>query len=165
MTSVIRLTLITLLYFVCNNAASMGAINGPKRELTVAFGTANLFDGSRYAGYGLEYRDLPVWRKLRPIIGFSNTREHDQYAYIGVRYFFVLNEVWRFNPTFAIGLYNSGNGINLGGRVEFRSGFEFSRQISDRVHLGFGFSHLSNSRIYRSNPGTETLELSLTITL
>ncbi len=167
MITAIQLTLITLFCFVSNHATAIDYLSEPEQEpeIVIALGAANIFDSSRYAGYGLEYRYVPVWRKLRPIVGYATTREHDQYVYIGVRYFFKLNDAWLFNPSFAVGLFDSDDGINLGGNVQFRSGFEFSRQISDRVRLGLGFSHLSNSRIYRSNPGTETLELTLAITL
>jgi hypothetical protein len=164
MNTVMQCTLTTILcLMICSvTAAEVADKNAP--ELVVALGTANVFDDSRYAGIGLEYRFLPVWRKLRPVVGYSITRKNDQYVYMGIRYFFDINEVWRFNPTFAVGLFDSGNGIKLGGSVEFRSGFEFGRQISNRMRLGLGFSHLSNSRIYKSNPGTETIELTLAAT-
>jgi hypothetical protein len=167
MTTVIQLMLVTLFCIVSNHATASDYMNEQEEvpEIVIAFGAANIFDSSRYAGVGLEYRFVPVWRKLRPIVGYAATREQDQYVYIGVRYFFKLNDVWLFNPTFAVGLFDSDDGINLGGNVQFRSGFEFSREINDRVRFGFGFSHLSNSRIYRSNPGTETVELTLAITL
>jgi hypothetical protein len=167
MTTAIQLTLVTLFCIVSNHATATDYMNEqePVPEIVIALGAANIFDSSRYAGYGLEYRYVPVWRKLRPIVGYATTREQDQYVYIGVRYFFKLNDVWLFNPTFAVGLFDSEDGINLGGNLEFRSGFEFSREINDRVRFGFGLSHLSNSRIYRSNPGTETVELTLAITL
>jgi hypothetical protein len=165
MTTVTQFTLIVVFCLLSHEATAIGDLDEQEPEIVVALGAANVFDSTKYVGFGLEYRYVPVWQKLRPIVGYSTTREHDQYVYIGVRYFFDFNKVWRFNPTFAVGLFDSGNGISLGGSVEFRSGFEFSRRISGRVRLGLGFSHLSNSRIYRSNPGTETIELSLAITL
>jgi hypothetical protein len=156
--------LITIICLMICSVTAAEVLDEDGAELVVALGAANIFNDSRYAGVGVEYRFLPIWRKLRPIVGYSTTRKHDQYVYAGIRYFFDINDVWQFNPTFAVGLFDAGNGIKLGGSVEFRSGFEFSRQISDRVRLGLGFSHLSNSRIYKSNPGTETLEVSLAVT-
>lgn len=165
MATVARLMLLTVLCIATFSTSAMPQTNEQAPEVVVALGAANIFDSDRYAGYGLEYRHSPIWRKLRPIAGFSATREHDQYIYIGVRYFFDINDKWRFNPTFAVGLFDSGSGIKLGGSVEFRSGFEFSRRVGEQIRVGIGFSHLSNSRIYKTNPGTETLELSLAISL
>jgi hypothetical protein len=167
MTASIKLALIIFFCIVCNQAAAIEHMSErePEPEIVIALGAANIFDSSKYAGYGLEYRYTPIWRKFRPIVGYATTRENDQYVYIGVRYFYKLNDVWLFNPTLAVGLFDSGAGINLGGSVQFRSGFEFNRQISDRVRLGIGFSHLSNSQIYSSNPGTETIGLTLAISL
>lgn len=159
---------LTFIFIFCLASFSADAVvlkKDKEPEIVVALGSADIFDGTRYAGYGVEFRYSPVWKKLRPIVGYSITRKHDQYIYFWGRYFFALNDVWLFNPTFAVGLFDTGDGINLGGSVEFRSGFEFSRHISERVRLGIGFSHLSNSRIYKSNPGTETVELTLAITL
>jgi hypothetical protein len=163
MKTVMQCMLFTILCLMICSVMAAEVADDNKAELVVALGAANVFDDSRYAGVGLEYRFLPVWRKLRPVVGYSTTRKHDQYVYIGIRYFIDINDVWRFNPTFALGLFDSGNGLKLGGSVEFRSGFEFSRQITDRLRLGLGFSHLSNSRLYKSNPGTETIELSLAV--
>ena len=132
-------------------------------ELAIGVGAGDVLDGSPDLGYGAEYRFAPIWRDLRPIIGFNATEREDWYVYAGVRYFFWLNDVWRFDPTFAVGHFEPGGGIELGGSLEFRSGFEFSRRMSDRVRLAIGFAHLSNARIYRSNPGTETVSLSIAI--
>jgi hypothetical protein len=157
--------LIIVIYLMAQSATATDLVVESPQEIVIALGTADVFDSSKYAGFGIEYRYSPFWKKLRPIVGYSMTREHDQYVYMGIRYFFVLNDEWLFNPTFAVGLFDSGNGINLGGSVEFRSGFEFSHRVSENVRLGIGLAHLSNSRIYKSNPGTETVELSLAVTL
>ena len=134
-------------------------------ELAVGIGAGDVFDDSADLGYGAEYRFAPIWRDLRPIVGFNATEREDWYVYAGVRYFFRNNDNWRFDPTFAVGHFEPGGGIELGGSLEFRSGFEFSRRMSERIRLAVGFAHLSNARIYRSNPGTETVSLSIAIAL
>lgn len=157
--------LIVMFCLMTRSANATNLMVEQEPEIAIALGTADVFDSSKYAGFGVEYRHSAFWKRLRPIVGYSITREHDQYVYMGVRYFFVLNDEWLFNPTFAVGLFDSGNGIKLGGSVEFRSGLEFSYRVSDSVRLGIGLAHLSNSSIYKSNPGTETVEFSLAITL
>ena len=141
------------------------AAEGERRaaELALGVGAGDVFDDSPDLGYGVEYRHTPVWRDLRPIAGFNATDSEDWYAYLGFRYFLHINDVWRFDPTLAVGYFDPGGGIDLGGSIEFRSGFEFSRRMSDRIRLAIGFAHLSNARIYRSNPGTETVSLSIGI--
>ena len=134
-------------------------------ELASGIGAGDVFDDSPDFGYGAEYRFAPVWRDLRPIVGFNATDKEDWYVYAGVRYFFRISETWRFDPTFAVGHFEPGGGIELGGSLEFRSGFEFSRRMSERIRFAIGFAHLSNARIYRSNPGTETVSLSIAIAL
>ncbi len=134
-------------------------------ELAVGIGAGDVLDSSPDFGYGAEYRFAPVWRDLRPIVGFNATEREDWYVYAGVRYFFWIGEAWRFDPTFAVGYFEAGGGIELGGSLEFRSGFEFSRRVSERIRLAVGFAHLSNARIYRSNPGTETVSLSIAVAL
>ena len=135
------------------------------REVAVGIGAGDVLDSSPEFGYGAEYRFVPVWRDLRPIVGFNATAREDWYVYAGVRYFFRISEVWRFDPTFAVGYFEPGGGIELGGSLEFRSGFELSRRMSERIRFAIGFAHLSNARIYRSNPGTETVSLSIAVAL
>lgn len=137
----------------------------PPPELTIAVGAGDVFDDSPETGYGVEYNHSPIWRDLRPAAGFSATTEGDWYIYAGVRYFFPLGDAWRFEPTIAVGYFEPGDGIDLGGSIEFRSGFVFSRRISARTRLALGFAHLSNASFYRSNPGTETLSLGVSILL
>ena len=134
-------------------------------ELAIGVGAGDVFDTSPELGYGAEYRFAPFWRDLRPIVGFNATDHGDWYVYAGVRYFFRISEAWRFDPTFAVGYFEPGGGIELGGSLEFRSGFEFSRRMSERIRVAIGFAHLSNARLYRSNPGTETVSLSISIGL
>lgn len=134
-------------------------------ELAIGLGVGDVFDDSPDAGFGIEYRYAPIWRDLRPAVGYNTTTEDDWYVYAGFRYFFWLSDTWRFDPTIAVGYFDPGDGIELGGSIEFRSGFEFSRRLSERTRLALGFAHLSNARLYRSNPGTETVSLSISIAL
>ena len=147
------------------NSAYSQARTETRHEVVFALGLADIFDNEKYTGYGLEYRFSPIWRELRPVVGFSSTIEHDDYFYVGGRYFISLSENWQFKPSFGIGLFEKGEDLDLGGSVEFRTGLAFTYNISERIDIGAELAHLSNSRIYKSNPGTETLSLSIAIKL
>src|SRR3546814_14800892 len=57
--------------------------------------------------------------------------------------------------SFAPGLYEDGNGKNLGHTVEFRSQVELGYQFENRSRLSLGFSHTSNGSLRSDNPGVE----------
>src|SRR3546814_20382028 len=61
--------------------------------------------------------------------------------------------------SFAPGLYEDGNGKNLGHTVEFRSQVELGYQFENRSRLSLGFSHTSNGSLSSDNPGVEVLSL------
>lgn len=63
----------------------------------------------------------------------------------------------RVAPYTGAGLYDDGDGKDLGGPVEFRSGVEVLWRTGDRLWLGLSFYHLSNAVLYDRNPGAESL--------
>lgn len=154
---------ITLLIFCSYCSSAYSQTKAERQEIVFALGVADVFDSNNYTGYGVEYRFRPTWQTLRPVIGYSSTIDHDEYIYVGGRYFFALDENWQFNPSFGIGLFDKGGDVDLGGSVEFRSSLEISYRINEHVHIGLELAHLSNSRLYKSNPGTETVSLSIAI--
>ena len=66
-------------------------------------------------------------------------------------------------PNFAIGLYNDGNGLKMGGPLEFRSGLELDYQFRNADRIGIGINHISNAGIYRHNRGEETIFINYSI--
>ena len=71
------------------------------------------------------------------------------------------SERWRVVPFLGVGIYEEGDGKDLGGPVEFRSGVEVSYRVGRRWWLGATLYHLSNGVLYDSNPGEESLALTL----
>lgn len=61
------------------------------------------------------------------------------------------------------GLYHPGQGIDLGGPIEFRSGIEVQYDLDNGWRLGAGWDHRSNLEIYKRNPGLETVYLRLSV--
>jgi hypothetical protein len=56
------------------------------------------------------------------------------------------------------GVYIQGDGNDLGGWFEFRSGIEIGYEAQSGVRYGLSLDHRSNAGIYDENPGLETLQ-------
>ena len=61
------------------------------------------------------------------------------------------------------GLYFAGDGDDLGGVLEFRSGIEFAYEAKNGIRYGLSIDHRSNADIYRNNPGMETVQFRVSI--
>ena len=61
------------------------------------------------------------------------------------------------------GLYEEGEGVDLGGPIEFRSGIEIGYQNRQGLRIGIGFDHRSNAGLYSNNPGLETVHMRVSI--
>lgn len=108
--------------------------------------------------FGLQYRFNPMQYGLRPMVGAMVTTESSLYGYGGVAWELQLIESRLYlTPSFAAGLYSEGDGKDLGGALEFRSGIMLEYQMPDASRFGIELNHLSNASIYRDNPGVETL--------
>lgn len=131
-------------------------------EWALSAGTFN-FQGSDRIELGIELRfgrfELFELENFRPIAGVAGTPDRNVWVYAGLCYDFELNERWVLVPSFAVSLYEEARGFDLGGVIEFRSGLEIDYRLPDGSRLGLIFYHLSNSRIYRLNPGSESLAL------
>ena len=68
-------------------------------------------------------------------------------------------------PSLAAGLYEDGDGKDLGHIVEFRSSLELAYRFDNRARLGLSFYHLSNASLDDNNPGTEVFSLNYSIPL
>lgn len=110
---------------------------------------------------GLEHRfasfELFSWLPLTPAVGVSVTDRESFYVYTGFRYDWHIGEKWVATPHFAAGFYEQGDGKDLGGEIEFRSGLEITRKLKNGGRIGVTFYHLSHANIYDDNPGAESL--------
>ncbi len=68
-----------------------------------------------------------------------------------------------FTPSFGVGVYDDGDGKELGNAIEFRTTIEFSYQLKNKNRLGISFGHISNANIGNKNPGAEIISLSYQI--
>lgn len=100
---------------------------------------------------------LPERFALRPIAGVAVTGNQGVWIFAGVRRDWTIAPGWTLSPSVSIVGYNRGNGKNLGGSLQFRSFLEISRSLHERFRVGLALYHLSNARIRRYNPGSESI--------
>jgi lipid A 3-O-deacylase len=108
--------------------------------------------------YGAEYRFSEVDFGIRPIIGAFGTSDSAAYGYVGLNWDVALipNQLYII-PNFAVGAFSEGDGKDLGGTLQFRSGIELAYQFPNAHQIGVALNHLSNAGIYKKNPGEETI--------
>lgn len=112
---------------------------------------------------GVELRLRPRTKaRLAPAFGLAGTEEGSFWVYGGLRLDWQAAENWFISPQFAVSAYEKGDGLDLGGVVEFRSGLEIARRLKSGSRLGIMFFHLSNARLYEPNPGSNSLVLTWT---
>ncbi len=115
--------------------------------------------------YGLEYRfksfSGPRGFRLIPAIGFATSKNGAKFIYIDLKHDFYLGDRWMLIPSFGLGAFKNSEEINLGSKLEFRSGIEIAYQFRNKIRAGVAIFHLSNGGIANRNPGTEALVFSL----
>ena len=109
---------------------------------------------------GVEHRFAADWcHGLGPHVGAFVTPDESFFLYAGTDQRYDLGRSWFVDVITSVGFYEAGDGKDIGGELEFRSGFAVGRRLRDGSRVSFGFSHLSNSSYYRRNPGVNSLLL------
>jgi lipid A 3-O-deacylase len=145
-------------------------------EWALYAGAFDVGTGDEVAEAGVEARfrlfELPLGAfelPLEPAAGVMANADGGGYLYGSLR--IPLHELWngserpaepprwRVVPFTGAGLYEAGDGKDLGGAVEFRSGLEVAVRAGDRWWVGLSYYHLSNAVLYDRNPGEESLVL------
>lgn len=133
--------------------------------LNITVGAVGIADRlERPTRLGVEYRFRPMERyRLIPAIGVVAATNGAHFVYADLRYDWWLSDRWLLIPSFGAGLFDDGDGLDLGQTLEFRSGLELARRFHRDYRLGVAIFHLSNGGLAERNPGTEALVLSLSI--
>ncbi|MEQ9490356.1 MAG: acyloxyacyl hydrolase [Alphaproteobacteria bacterium] len=122
-------------------------------------GYYDINDNEDAGEFHFEYISDSKWWVFTPMVGVMATTDSAAYAYAGIRLDLFLGRRWVLTPQFAPGLYEDGDGKDLGHVVEFRSALELAYRFDDRSRLGVSIYHLSNASLDDNNPGTEVLTL------
>ena len=107
---------------------------------------------------------------IKPFAGFEGTSDSATYFLAGFYLDDNAGSVFTgkssnvlFTPSFGFGIYDNGNGKNIGNDIEFRTTIEFSYQLKNKNRIGFSFGHISNANLGDKNPGVEIISLSYQI--
>ena len=92
---------------------------------------------------------------LSPITGALITADNATYVYTGVQAQYKLGRL-NITPSFTPGLYDEGDGKDLGHIVEFKSEIQLSLDIFKKSELGLSYNHLSNASLGDKNPGANS---------
>lgn len=149
-------------------AGALGSIASAKDDpnfLTLAAGYYDINDDMGAAEFRAEFRGRDKLWIFKPFGGVMGTSDAAIYGYAGLLVDIYFGRRIVLTPSLAAGLYDDGDGKDLGHVVEFRSSIELSWRFDDRSRLGLSFYHLSNAGLDDNNPGTEVLSLSYSIPL
>jgi len=142
-------------------AGSVGAAVAEDEPAFIRFGAGyyDINDNEDAGEFHFEYISDSKWWVFTPMVGVMATTDAAAYVYAGIRLDLFLGRRWVLTPQFAPGLYEDGDGKDLGHVVEFRSAMELAYRFDDRSRLGLSIYHLSNASLDDNNPGTEVLTL------
>ena len=117
-------------------------------------------DGQRAALFGFQHQNENLVRDsflgtLSPVTGFMVTENNAAYAYTGVQAHYNIGKL-NVIPSFTPGLYNQGDGKDLGHTVEFKSEIQLSLDLFSNSELGFSYNHISNASLGEKNPGANS---------
>ncbi len=117
-------------------------------------------DGKRSTLIGFQHQNETLNRdtflgNISPITGALITADNATYFYTGVQAHYKLGSL-NFTPSFTPGLYNKGNGKDLGHVLEFKSEVQLSLELPKNSQFGVSYNHLSNASLGDKNPGANS---------
>lgn len=137
------------------------AAGGPAAGWSFSLGVFDVDKFQEAAEVGVEYRWQPfrLWQlDLKPVVGVSGNPDGGYWGYGGVRWDWpVKSQRWVPSLSFAVTAYEQGDGKDLGGVLQFRSGFDIAYRLDGGSRVGLTLYHLSNASIHDFNPGSESL--------
>ena len=118
--------------------------------------TSNLFG----LNYHLEDNNFNLLNilDLNPVIGTFVTAKSASMLYSGFETNIGQDKLY-LNLSSSAGLYNNGDGKDLGNMLQFKSEVNVFFKISILSEVGFGSHHISNAGLSSVNPGTNNYYL------
>ena len=159
--------IIILITFLCNVLfitylfAEEKIVNEKNTEINVYSGMFDFSDdGAKSTLFGFQHQNEELKRNsflgtLSPITGGMLTADNAVYLYTGVQADYDIG-LLKLTPSFTPGIYNQGNGKDLGHILEFKSEVQASFNISENTSLGMSYNHISNASLADKNPGANS---------
>ena len=117
-------------------------------------------NGKRSTLIGFQHQNVELNRdtflgNLSPITGAMFTADNAAYVFTGVQANYSLG-ILNIIPSFTPGLYEAGDGKDLGHMLEFKSEVQLSLDLPKDSQFGFSYNHLSNASLGDKNPGANS---------
>ena len=154
--------LLFCLFFI--EAKSETKISKSSSQLNFYAGVFDFSDDKQKAGlFGIQHQNENLQRNtflgnLSPITGGFVTENSAVYVYSGVEWNFDLGGI-NFTPSFTPGLYEEGDGKDLGHILEFKTEVQLSYNASKNTSFGMSYNHISNASLGDKNPGANSYEI------
>jgi len=153
---------ILLVFFITfSSTAEEFKVNDNNTKFNVFTGMFDFSDdGKRSTLIGFQHQNVDLNRdtflgNLSPITGALFTADNAAYIYTGVQAHYSLGAL-NIIPSFTPGLYEQGDGKDLGHMLEFKSEVQLSLNLPKDSQLGFSYNHLSNASLGDKNPGANS---------
>ena len=156
----IYLAIIVFLFFLPVNSEE-NKISSNEHEFNFFSGMFDFSDdGKKSAIVGLQHQNENLLRDsflgtLSPVTGAMITADNAAYIYTGVQAQYKIGKL-DLTPSFTPGLYNEGNGKDLGHVIEFKSEVQVSLNLFENSQLGMSYNHISNASLGDKNPGANS---------
>jgi len=159
--------IIILITFLCNVLfitylfAEEKIVNEKNTEINVYSGMFDFSDdGAKSTLFGFQHQNEELKRNsflgtLSPITGGMLTADNAVYLYTGVQVDYDIG-LLKLTPSFTPGIYNQGNGKDLGHIIEFKSEIQLSMDLSKNSMFGMSYNHISNASLGSKNPGANS---------
>ena len=159
--------IIILITFLCNILfitylfAEEKIVNEKNTEINVYSGMFDFSDdGAKSTLFGFQHQNEELKRNsflgtLSPITGGMLTADNAVYLYTGVQADYDIG-LLKLTPSFTPGIYNQGNGKDLGHIIEFKSEIRLSMDLSKNSMFGMSYNHISNASLGSKNPGANS---------
>jgi hypothetical protein len=83
------------------------------------------------------------------------TADNAVYFYTGIQAQYKIGKI-NLTPSFTPGIYEKGNGKDLGHVVEFKSEVQLSLNLFENSQFGMSYNHISNASLGEKNPGANS---------
>ena len=156
------LVFLALLTFTLNSSL---ADEGSK-DISFYTGTFDVIDkegDDQTSLFGIEHRNPTLFRdtflgKFSPVTGGFMTGDSSVYLYTGVEGQYGIGPL-KILPSFTPGVYEKGDGKDLGNVLEFKSEIKLGFDIFENSQIGYSYSHISNNNWGDTNPGTDNQQI------
>lgn len=158
---IILATFLFNILFITYLFAEEKIVNEQNTEINVYSGMFDFSDdGARSILLGFQHQNEELYRNsfigtLSPVSGGLITADNALYFYTGVQAEYDIGFL-KLTPSFTPGLYNQGDGKDLGHIIEFKSEVQLSMDLSKSSKFGMSYNHISNASLGEKNPGANS---------